>query len=296
MESLRRGLQNRVSTFSGVPYIIPSLILLAILHLLPILMTLYFSFTNYSVIDPGRFVGLDNYFSLMSDQAFQTSIWQTMAYTVAVVPLQTLFSLVIAEVIAKRFRNRFGSFARSVLFIPVLSSLVLAGIVWRFLLDTDFGLINQLLGIFGIPNPDWLGQPRLALLSVALVTVWKNVGYFLVIYYAGIMSINPDLYEAAKIDGAGATKQFFYITVPSLRSVTLLVVILGTIWSFQVFDVVYTMTGGGPGGGTTTMVVAIYSAGFQNFTMGYASAMSMVLLVIIVAVSIVQRRILGRNK
>jgi len=259
-------------------------------------MTLYFSFTSYSILDPGKFLGLDNYIAMLGDQAFKTSVWQTVVYTIIVVPLQTVFSLVIAEVIAKRFRNRFGGFARSVLFIPVLSSLVIVGIVWRFLLDSDFGLVNQFLGLFGIPHPNWLGQPALALITVAVVTVWKNIGYFLVIFYAGIMGINSDLYEAAAIDGASSFKQFLHVTVPSLRPVTFLVVILGTIWSFQVFDLIYTMTGGGPGGATTTIVMSIYQAGFQNYQMGYASAMSVVLLVITMAISIVQRRIMGREK
>jgi len=271
-------------------------VILVVVVIAPIIMTLYFSFTSYSILDPGKFLGLDNYIAMLGDQAFKTSVWQTVVYTIIVVPLQTVFSLVIAEVIAKRFRNRFGGFARSVLFIPVLSSLVIVGIVWRFLLDSDFGLVNQFLGLFGIPHPNWLGQPALALITVAVVTVWKNIGYFLVIFYAGIMGINSDLYEAAAIDGASSFKQFLHVTVPSLRPVTFLVVILGTIWSFQVFDLIYTMTGGGPGGATTTIVMSIYQAGFQNYQMGYASAMSVVLLVITMAISIVQRRIMGREK
>lgn len=288
--------RRKWNAFSGIPYLIPSLVILVVVVIAPIIMTLYFSFTSYSILDPGKFLGLDNYIAMLGDQAFKTSVWQTVVYTIIVVPLQTVFSLVIAEVIAKRFRNRFGGFARSVLFIPVLSSLVIVGIVWRFLLDSDFGLVNQFLGLFGIPHPNWLGQPALALITVAVVTVWKNIGYFLVIFYAGIMGINSDLYEAAAIDGASSFKQFLHVTVPSLRPVTFLVVILGTIWSFQVFDLIYTMTGGGPGGATTTIVMSIYQAGFQNYQMGYASAMSVVLLVITMAISIVQRRIMGREK
>ena len=275
---------------------IPSLVILVVVVIAPILMTLYYSFTSYSILDPGEFVGLDNFAAMMSDQAFQRSVWQTVAYTIVVVPLQTVLSLVIAEIIAKRFQNRFGGFARSVLFIPVLSSLVVVGIVWRFLLDADFGMINQFLSLFGIDHPNWLGEPVLALVSVALVTVWKNVGYFLVIYYAGIMGINRDLYEAASIDGAGPIRRFLHVTVPSLRPVTFLVVVLGTIWSFQVFDLIYTMTGGGPGGATTTIVMSIYRAGFQNYQMGYASAMAVVLLLIVLVISIAQRRIIGRTK
>ena len=290
------AIRRRLGGFSGVPYLMPSIVILAVLVIAPILMTIYFGFTDYSVLEPPVWVGLDNYFSMFADQAFRTAVWQTVLYTMIAVPLQTILSLVIAEVLAKRFRNRFGAFTRSVLFIPVLSSLVIVGIVWRFLLDTDFGLVNQFLSLFGVPHPNWLGQPTLALVTVALVTVWKNIGYFLVIYYAGIMGINKDLYEAASIDGASAIKQFRHVTVPSLRPVTFLVVILGTIWSFQVFDLVYTMTGGGPGGATTTIVMSIYQAGFQNYQMGYASAMAVLLLVIVLVISLAQRRLMGRQR
>jgi multiple sugar transport system permease protein len=288
--------RRKRGAFGGVPYLLPSAVVLVVVSIAPIFMTLYYSLTTYSILDPGDFVGFDNYIAMLNDKSFQTSVWQTMLYTLIVVPLQTVLSLVISEVLAKRFRNRFGGFARSVLFVPVLSSLVIVGVVWRFLLDSDFGLVNQLLGLVGIPHQNWLGQPMLALITVALVSVWKNVGYFMVIYYAGIMGINNDLYEAASIDGAGPVKQFFNVTVPSLKPVTILIVILGTIWSFQVFDLVYTMTGGGPGGATTTFVMSIYQSGFQNYQMGYASAMAVVLLIIILAVSLIQMRLLGKEK
>jgi multiple sugar transport system permease protein len=288
--------QRRPKGLGGVPYLVPSAAILLLVVIAPIVLTVYFSFTTYSVLEHGEFVGMDNYKRLVSDQAFRTSVWQTVVYTLIVVPLQTILSLVVAEIIAKRFRNRFGSFARSVLFIPVLSSLVIVGIVWRFLLDSDFGLVNQVLGLVGIPPPNWLGRPGLALFTVAVVTVWKNVGYFLVIFYAAIMGINRDLYEASAIDGASAVKQFRHVTVPSLRPVIFLTVTLGTIWSFQVFDLVYTMTGGGPGGATTTIVMSIYQSGFQNYQMGYASAMSVVLLLIIAATSMAQRRMLVEER
>lgn len=291
-----RGLRRVLRTYSGVPYLVPSLSIMLVVVLAPIVMTVYFSFTSYSILEPGEFVGLENYRNLVQDQAFLTSVRQTIIYTLIVVPLQTLLALVIAEVIAKRFRNAFGGFARSVLFVPVLSSLVVVGIVWRFLLDPQAGVVDSLFQFLGLEQPNWLGRPVLALVTVALVTVWKNVGYFLVIYYAAIMGIRGDLYEAAAIDGASHFQRFRHITVPSLRPVTFLVVVLGTIWSFQVFDLVYTMTGGGPGGSTMTIVLSIYQAGFQNYQMGYASALSVVLLAIVLVISLVQRRLLAREK
>src|SRR5699024_11005979 len=209
-----------------------------------------------------------------------------VVYTVIAVPLQTVISLVVADVLAKRFRNKFGGFVRSTLFVPVMSSLVVVAVVWRALLGTSTGLVNAVIEALGLDPVNFLGRPDLALLVVALVTVWKNIGYFLVIYYAGIMEVPVELYEASSIDGANRWQQLRRVTVPSLRPITLLVIILGTIWSFQVFDLVYVMTGGGPGVSTTTIVMMIYQAGFQNFQMGYASAMAVVLFLLILIIAI----------
>ncbi len=236
-----------------------------------------------------------NYVDLLSDGSFLNSMRNTVVYTIIAVPLQTVIALFVADMLAKRFRNRFGGVMRSALFIPVISSLVVVAVVWRSLLSVDGGLVNQVLELFRVDPVNFLGRPTSALLTVALVTVWKNVGYFLVIYYAGIMEIPGELYEASSIDGASRWQQLFYITIPSLRAVTLLVIILGTIWSFQVFDLVYVMTGGGPGGATTTIVMKIFQMGFQNFRMGYASAMAIVLFVIVLVVAIVQRKVMSRH-
>lgn len=277
---------------AGLWYVTPSLVLLGVAVVAPIVMSAYYSFTDYSLLRSPSWVGTENYSRLLVDGGFQRALWQTFIYTIISVPLQTVVALVIAALIARRTRNRFGAFVRSALFIPVIASMIVVGSVWRYLLATDEGLVNTVLGLFGIPDVNWLGQPTSVLIAVALVTVWKNVGYFLVIYYAGMLDIPEDLYEASSIDGAGGIRQFWAITVPSLRPVTLLVVILGTIWSFQVFDLVYTMTAGGPGGGTVVLVLAIYEAAFQNLQMGYASAIAMVLFVIIFLASFAQRVLL----
>jgi multiple sugar transport system permease protein len=282
--------------YVGIAFILPSFLILLVVVILPILASLGISFTDFSVFDFGTWQGLDNYARLFSDPYFGEALQHTAVYTILAVPAQTLIALALAEVIAKRYRGAFGGFVRTAMFIPVIASLALAGVVWRVLLDTDKGAVNVILGLVGIPGPNWFGESTTALVAVVLVTVWKNVGFFLIIYYAGIMNISPDLYEASAIDGAGPIRQFWSITIPQLRPVTFLVVVLGTIWSFQVFDLVYTLTGGGPGGATTTLVMAIYKAGFRQFDMGYASAMAMVLLVIILLFSIVQRLLLTERK
>jgi len=279
--------------WSGLPYVLPSLVVLLIVVIVPIALSMFYSFTDYSLLGAPRPNGGSNYARLASDAGFWAALWHTAIYTVISVPLQAVLSLLVADSLARRFRGRFGQFVRSTLFIPVISSLVLIGTVWRFVLGSD-GLVNATLSSLGLDRVSFLGDPTLALVTVALITVWKNIGYFLVIYYAGIMNIPGDLYEASALDGASRWQQFRLVTVPMLRPVTLLVVILSTIWSFQVFDLVYVMTGGGPGGATVTIVMAIYQAGFKNFQMGYASAMAVVLFVIVLAISIVQRKVLSR--
>ncbi|WP_054955637.1 carbohydrate ABC transporter permease [Paenibacillus dakarensis] len=283
-------LMKKLKSNSGILYILPSFLLILIFSLIPLVMTGYYSFTQYNVIQQPEWIGLDNYAALMNDAFFKTGLTNTLIYTVIVVPVQTIISLMLANVIATYFRNRLGTFFRSALFIPVISSMILVGTIWKFMLATENGFINLFLGFMGLDGLNWLGSKTLALISICLVSIWKNVGYFLVIYYAGIMDIPRSHYEAAQVDGATRFQQFHYITVPSLKAITYLVITLGTIWSFQVFDLVYAMTGGGPGKSTLTMVLNIYQSAFKQYKMGYGSAISFILFILILMISGVQKR------
>ena len=277
---------------SAYLFILPSLVLLIAFHIVPIFMTVGYSFCSYNVLQPPEFVGLANYRALGSDPYISSSLFNTAVYTLVVVPVQTLLSMVIAYVLARRCANRWGNFVRSVLFIPVITSMILTSAVWRLLLSSNpEGVVNSIIGLVGLGPVNWLGSRWPALFSVCLIAVWKNVGYFMVIFYAGMMDIPASLYEAATVDGAGAARQFFSITLPMLKPITYLVVTLGTIWSFQVFDLVYTMTGGGPGTATITMVMSIYQSGFKQYKMGYASAMAFVLFLIVILISILQKKV-----
>ncbi len=240
-----------------------------------------------------KFIGLENYNNLFNDPYVKASLRNTIMYTIIVVPFQTFLSILIAGIITSKKRNIWTGFVKSTLFIPVISSMVLVGTLWKVMYNPQVGLINQFLSIFGVDDPiNWLGTKDLALISVCIVAIWKNVGYFMVIYIAAIMDIPSELYEAAEVDGASKTKQFMYITLPILKPITFLVVTLGTIWSFQVFDLVYTMTGGGPGTSTVTLVSTIYTVAFREYKMGYACAIAMILFVLIMVVSIMQRLVL----
>ncbi len=272
----------------GWCYILPSFVLIMFFSIIPIFMNVYYSFTDYNVMQDPTWVGLANFERMVNDHFVTDAIINTFVFTAITVPLQTISSLVIAALIAGFFRKRFGGFLRSSMFIPVISSAVLIGSIWLYLLAPS-GVVNQFLGVFGIDPVIWLGSQDTALLSVSLVTVWKNVGYFLVMYYAGIMDIPKEYYEAAQIDGATPIQQFFRITIPRLKPISYLVISLGTIWSFQVFDMVQVMTGGGPGTSTVTLVLNIYKAAFREFNMGYASAIALLLFVFVMFINAIQR-------
>ena len=272
-------------------YILPSLILITVFSIIPIFMNVYFSFTKYNVMQPAQWIGLDNYMRLFKDPFVSASLKNTIIFTVIVVPLQTIISFVLAAIIAEKFRGRFGGFVKSSLFVPVIASAVLVGTLFSMLLSNQ-GPINNLLSMIGLPSVNWLGGKVTSLLSVCIAIIWKNVGYFLVIYYAGIMDVPVSHYEAAEVDGANFFQCFFYITIPSLSKVTYLVVTLGTIWSFQVFDMVYTMTGGGPGLSTVTLVLTIYNAAFKEYSMGYASSLAMLMFFFVILISVLQKKLL----
>ncbi len=291
----KNHLQIKLKENSGFLYFLPSLILIIIFAIVPLIMTLYFSFTKYNVLEAPKFVGFVNYMDMLKDPFLKPAIRNTIIYTIITVPIQTLISLLCANVFAMRFNNRFGKILKSIFFVPVISSMILVGIIWRFILSTNDGILNLILEFLGLNTMNWLGDYNLALISVSMVAVWKNIGYFLVIYYAGFMDIPKSLFESANIDGANMWQKFRYISLPYLKPITYLVVTLGTIWSFQVFDLVYAMTGGGPGTATITMVLSIYEAGFKHYRLGYASAISSFLFIIILIISVLQKKIFDRR-
>ena len=272
----------------GVIYILPSFVLILIFCIVPIFMSGFFSFTDYNIMNAPEFVGLDNYKKMFQDSYVRDAAKNTLLYVVMTVPVQTLLALTLAAFLAEKMRNKTGGFLRSVMFIPVIASAVTAGTIWRIILNTDGGFLNNILNFFHISSVNWLGSTQTSLLSICIVAVWKNVGYFLVIYYAGIMGIQKELYEAAKVDGATSIQQFTKITLPILKPINYLVVTLGIIWSFQVFDLAYLMTGGGPGHSSVTLVMGIYNAAFKQYKMGYACAMAMFLLIMIIIINVIE--------
>ena len=289
--------RKRREAVQGILYVLPSFILLIVFCIIPIFMSVYFSFTDYNVMKAPALSGFSNYQKMFQDTYFVASMKNTLIYVLVTVPLQTILSLLFAAFLASKMsKMRAGGFLRSVMFIPVIASAVTAGTIWRIIFNADNGLLNTFLGFFHIPALNWLGSTQTALISICIVAIWKNVGYFLVIYYAGIMGISRDLYESSAVDGATPAQQFFRITMPMLKPITYLVVTLGIIWSFQVFDLSYLMTGGGPGKATVTLVMSIYNAAFKQYRMGYACAQAVFLLVVVVVINVLEDKVFNRGE
>lgn len=283
--------------YSGYLYILPAFLFIIVFSVIPIIMTFFYSFNRFNIIQPMKYIGLNNYIKLLRDPFVIASIRNTLIYVAIVVPLQTIFALIIAALITSRKKGgSWTGFVKSALFIPVISSMVLIGTLWKMMYNPQVGFINQFLSLFSISPVNWLGSKNLALFSVCIVSIWKDVGYFLVIYIAAILDIPVTLYEASRVDGANWGKQFFYITLPMLKPITFLVVTLGTIWSFQVFDLVYIMTGGGPGTATVTLVSTIYNVAFREYSMGYACSIAMFLSLIIIVISLIQKLTLSDGR
>ena len=273
----------------GVAYITPGMLIILMFCIAPIFMTLYYSFTEYNLAQPPDWIALENYVKVLNNTQLRRAVVNTVIYVIITVPLQTLLAMFVANFLAEYLNNRYGRVLRSIIFIPTLASYVAAATVWKVILASRGGLLNEILGIFGVAPINWLGEPTLALICVSLVAVWKSAGYFTIIFYAGIMNISVDVREAALIDGASPRQRFWKITVPLLKPITYLNVTLGIIWSFQAFDIVYKLTGGGPFTGTTTIAYFIYTYAFQDFRIGYASAVAILLLLVILAVHLIQQ-------
>ncbi|MGI6215436.1 MAG: carbohydrate ABC transporter permease [Christensenellales bacterium] len=272
----------------GMGYILPSFILMLTFNIIPIFMSLFYSFTKFSMAKPPVWIGLQNYQKLFSNKTVIASVGNTVRYTLMTVPVQTILALIISAFIAEKLQNRYGSFLRSVIFVPVVISLIASASIWNLLYEAKDGLINQFLTLMGFEKVNFLGSKNTALASVAAVAVWKSTGYYMVIYYAGMMNISPEIKEAATVDGAKPWQRFIYITLPILKPITYMVVTLGIIGSFQVFDLVYKMTGGGPGRATYTVAYMIYSYAFQDKRIGYASAIAIMLLLVILLIHLLQ--------
>lgn len=270
----------------GYVFVAPSVILYAIFMFIPIFRTIAISFTDYD-LKTSTFAGLRNYAALAGDPVFCKALANTIIYTLLTLIPTMVLGLLLALLIKDKFRGR-AAF-RAIFYMPNIVSLVAASLAWMYLF-AEVGIINMVFKRLGIPAAHWLSDPHLALICVVIVSLWMSGGHNMLLFLSGLQSIPTHLYEAASIDGANGWQQFWKITLPQLAPTTFFVFVMTCIGSFQVFGQVYMMTGGGPDNATTTLAHQIYLNAFQYYHMGYASAISVVLLLIILAITAVNFR------
>jgi multiple sugar transport system permease protein len=276
-------------TFCGFVFITPALIGFILFYLLPTIRAFYIGLTNWSLLRAPKWVGFDNYIRLFQDEKFWKSIWMTFLYVLYNIPVQTVLGLLIA-VLLKRLTG--SVFVRSVMLTPFLISNVIAAMIWFYMFDPVLGFVNVALKAIGLGTHPFFSDPNLALPTIAFINVWRHMGYTALLFYTGLQSIPEHLYEAARIEGSSEWRTFRSITLPLLRPVLVFVLVTSVIGSFQIFDTIAVTTQGGPGTSTRTILWYIYQEGFVSMRMGYASAMSTVLFLGLVLVTLVQMRVL----
>ncbi len=264
----------------------PSLLGLALFTLGPLLASLGISFTSWDLLTPPHFVGLDNYVDLGRNADVRDALAHTLFFIALYLPTVLVLGLALALLLNRLLRGL--QFYRTAFFMPVVSSWVAVSLMWKWLLNPAFGLVNYLLSLAHLGQPGWWADPHWALPAVIIASVWKDLGFVMVLLLAGLQNIGRQYYEAAMIDGAGAWARFRHVTLPLLSPTTFFVVVISLINSFQVFDQVWVMTNGGPGGASSVLVEEIVRNAFSYARMGYASALSWLLFAIIFAITAVQ--------
>lgn len=275
-------------------FLLPGCAILLLFIFYPMLQAIWLSFTQYNMVTEASFIGTENYEELFNDELFWNALKNTIVYLVVVVPALVIVPIFLAVLVNQRLKG-IGIF-RSIYYIPVVTSLVVAGIAWDWVYKEN-GLLNYLLDVLGIISEPigWLTSTDTAIFAVMVVTVWKGLGYYMIIYLAGLQSIPEDLYEAAEIDGANWWQKITKVTIPMLLPFVLIVSIMSSIAAMKVFEEIYVMTGGGPLHSSETLVFYIYQQAFDNLNMGYASAAGVILFLITLVFSLINLKILGKD-
>jgi ABC-type sugar transport system permease subunit len=290
--SARRRSRKRVTlvvrnSLLGWSFLLPNFLGFAVLTLVPVGALFYISFTDWNVFGKAHWIGFHNFHRLLHDESFRTAFENTLYYTVFHVPLTLAASLGLALLLNRKLRG--VGFFRTAAFFPYITSIVAIAVVWNMMLSPERGPVNHLLNVIGISHPPgWSTSATWSMPTVIIVGTWREMGYFMLLFLAGLQTVPPEVHDAAKVDGANAWQRFRNVTLPYLRPTTFFVVVILTIWSLKVFDVILVMTNGGPGESTLVLSQYIYKTGFQNREFGYASAVSVALFFICILVTAVQ--------
>lgn len=278
---------------TAMVFLIPATIGFVVFYLVPAVRGVWFSFTDYSVLAPPEFTGLDNYRRLVDDPLFWNAMGVTAYYVLVNIVIQTVIAIGLAMLLQRMTRS---ILIRGMALLPYFVANVVVALVWYFMLDYQIGIVNVLLDKVGLDAQAFFGDPALALPTIALINVWRHMGYTALLIFAGLQTISPQVYEAASLDGASAWRQFRSVTLPLLRPVLALVLVVTVTGSFQIFDTVAVTTGGGPVDATRVIYLYIYDLAFSQLDFGYASALSVVLFAVLLLVALVQLKLLRADE
>lgn len=284
MASKKANFKKQLVAYS---FLAPNFIGFAIFTLVPIVFAVVLAFLRWDGANPIEWAGLSNFTELFDDDQFKAALKNTIVYTAGTVPFTLLASLFLAVILNQGIKAR--NFFRTVSFFPYIASLVAVAAVWNMIFNPSKGPVNMLLYALGFENvPGWAADKDWAMVTIILFSIWKYMGYYMIIYLAGLQGINPELYEAANLDGTNAWQRFRYVTVPQLSATTFFILVMLTIQCFKVYDIVYMVTQAGPGTATLVLVYDIYNKAFISWNLGSASAVAMVLFALVLAVTLIQ--------
>lgn len=269
-------------------FIGPAALLFAAFSLIPIIIAVTLSFQDTQTLGEGQWVGLDNYAQMGSDRLFRTALLNTLVFTIGTVPTAMIAGLALAVALNRPLPGR--GVLRAMFFVPMVAAGVVVGVVMSWIFNVDYGIANNALALFGIDRIPWLTSPSMGMFTLIIVVVWTRIGFCMVIYLGALQSIPSELKEAASIDGAGRWARFRSITVPMLNPTTSILLILNVVFSIQAFDVIYVMTGGGPGFSTTVLIQYVFRSAFQDGEMGYAAALGLVLVGILLVFTLLRQQ------
>lgn len=279
---------KRQEAIVGYLFILPTFIGFSIFILWPVIEAARISFMDFSILGDSEYIGIENYAKILSDPRLRTSYLNTIVFTVFAVFFNASIGLVLAVLLNRRLPTLMQNIYRSVFFFPVLIAHTYIAVIWRFLYQQDTGVINYYLGLLGIEAIPWLSSAEWAMPAIIIMDVWKNTGFAMLVFLAGLQSIPATYYEAAQLDGANERQLFFKITIPLLSPTIFFILVIFMIGALQVFDSIIVLTAGGPGDATRSVVLYIYEQAFQRFDMGYAAAVSMTLFLIILILTSLQ--------
>jgi len=284
-----RSLFLRSENINGLLFVLPLIFGFLAFQFYPLLASVFLSLTRYNLLQPARWVGIGNFLLLLKDPDFYKVLWNTVYFTAVSIPAGMIGGLFLALLVNHKLKTM--TLFRTIYFLPMITSWVVAGVVWAWLFHPSFGLVNYILwGLFRIEGPEWLVDSRWAMPAIIIVSIWKNIGYNMLIFLAGLQGIPHTFYEAAELDGAGRIRKLWHITIPLLSPTTFFVLIVSVIAAFQIFDVVYVMTEGGPEWSTRVIGYHVWNTGFMYMKMGYASAIAWVLFILIFGATLIQWR------